>query len=259
MRWKRRSNLSRFSKQRLTADERLDRKLRRHEHLRWIKQKYVHSDELHGPFVHPGDETLVRFLELLGKHGPILAACNERHVKRIEGIGLRCVWHTERPVDPTEIMLGNVFRKPDAAGPLARLRFSTELAGAFVCERLQKQDNLHDYLVALRQAVAVDAPVALVVPNAHHELIDDHVNLFTAGTLIYSLVRAGWNCREAEVSYDGRFINVLVHRLDVPEPWPQTVEQIKAYVPFKNIFQYCTSEIAEVYRYRMGASKQRWS
>lgn len=240
--------MGRFSKKRLTAEEREAIKLRRHEHRRQIKGSYCHSERFHGEFFHPGDPLLERFLPLLAPGSAILAACGQRHVRRIEAAGHRAVWHVERPVDLNDVLLGRLPRRPEAQGPLARLRFNAPLGGAFVCERLQQQANLHDYLVALRCSVAYDAPVALVVPNAHHELVDDHLNLFTAGTLVYNLVRAGWNCREATVDFDKRHLNVLLRRVDVPEPWPQRVDDIRPFAPFKNVFQYCSSEFPEVYR-----------
>jgi hypothetical protein len=240
--------LGRFKKTRLTAEERAAIKLKRHLHLRQIKQSYVHKEAIHGPFFHAGDQTLATFLSMLNGKGPILVASNDRHARRLATAGYKFVWQVDQPVSQDDVLLGKVLRKPEAQGSLARLKFSQPMTGAFVCERLQKQGNLHDYLVALRKSVEIDAPVALVVPNVHHELIDDHVNLFTAGTLIYAMIRAGWNCRDATVFYDKRYINVLLRRLDVPEPWPTKVDDLQPYAPFKNVFNYCSSEFTEVYR-----------
>ncbi len=253
--------MGRFAKKRLTAEERAAIRVKKHQHLRQIKQSYLHKELLHGEFFHAGDATLADFLKLLPtKTTPFLAACNERHIKKIEALGHKALWQVDRTVDRDDLMLGKIYRKPDAEGELDTFNFKPKLQGAFICERLQKQDNLFNYLVALREAVAVDAPVAIVVPNAHHELVNDHVNLFTAGTLVYNLVRAGWNCKHATVTFDGRFINVLTRRVDIPEPWPSKVDDLNPYVPFKNMFNFCTSEIAEVYRRRIGGPNGvRWS
>lgn len=240
--------MGRFRKKRLTAEERAEIKLRRHVHLRQIKQSYVHRETLHGEFFYAGDQALATFLSMLEDRGTFLAACDERHARRLAQANYRFIWHTEAKVKADDLLTGKVFRKPEASGPLQNLKFSAPLRGAFVCERLNKQPNLHSYLVALRHVVAVDAPVAIVVPNAHHELIDDHVNLFTAGTLVYNLVRAGWNCRQATVYFDKRFINLIVRRADVPEPWPTRVDDLQPYVPFRKVFNYCSSEFPEVYR-----------
>lgn len=240
--------MGRFAKKRWTAEERLDRKIRRHEHLRQIKGHYVHSDRFHGQFRHPGDETLTKFLSMFKTNGPVLMSASERHVKMLEAQKWKCIWQVENQVSAEDVMLGKIFRRPDICAPLTTYSLDPPVAGAFVCERLEEQPNLEDYLVALREAVALDGPIALVVPNVHHELVNDHVNLFTAGTLIYNLVRAGWNCRDAEVNFDKRFINVIVRRLDLPEPWPRTVDEAGRYMPFKNVFQFCSSEFPEVYR-----------
>lgn len=239
-----------FGRRKLTVEERAAKKLRRHEHLRQIKQSFVHRDAIHGDFVHPGDELLARFLELVpDKKTRLLVASDDRHLKKIESVGYSCVWQVDRPVDPDDIAMGKVSRKPSVSGLLQKFSYKQlNLGGAFVCSHLQKQPNVHDYLVALRGAVAPGSPVALVVPTAHHELVTDHVNLFTAGTLVYALVRAGWDCSEASVTYDRRFINVLLHREDLLEPFPESVDDAGKYMPFKNVFNYCSSEFPEVYR-----------
>lgn len=233
---------------RRSGEEKYVRRIRRHTHLRQIKGRYVHREEYHGPFFFPGDALLKSWLAALSGRGTVLVASDQRHLKMVEEAGYRALWHLERKPPPDDVLLGLLPRPPNATGSLARLKFTAPLAGAFVCSRVQKQDDLRRYLVALRECVAPGAPIALAVPNAHHELVDDHVHLFTAGTLIYALVRAGWNCKEARVDYDGRFLNVLVRRVDLPEPWPQLVDETRPYTPFRATFQYCSSEYPEVYR-----------
>ena len=248
-----------YGGRKFTAEEIAAKKLRRHEHLRQIKQSYVHRDAIHGPFVHPGDDLLAKFLELVpDKTTKLLVASDNRHLKKIEALGYTCVWQVDDPVDPDDIALGKISRKPSAAGLLQKFSFkSLGLGGAFVCSRLQKQPNVYDYLVALRSSVAPGSPIALIVPTAHHELVTDHVNLFTAGTLIYSMVRAGWDCSEASVTYDKRFINVLLRRKDLAEPFPRSVDDAGKFMPFKNVFNYCSSEFPQVYRTLVAPGK--WS
>lgn len=251
--------MSRWRRNWKTPEEVAAKKLRRHEHLRQIKQSLVHREKIHGEFFHAGDDLLARLLaRVKDVEGKLLVASDDRHVRRLEKSGRSCVWHVERPVDPDDVLLGRIARKPNAAGDFSKFDFA-KLApiAAFSCLRLQRQGAVERYLQHLRRSVPLGAPVGIVVPNAHHELVDDHVNLFTAGTLVYNLVRAGWDCSKALVYFDKRFINVLVDRVDVPEPVPTTVDNCGPYMPFKNVFNYCSSEFPEIYRYELGPG--RWS
>lgn len=252
--------MSRYDARRRSPEERQAKKLRKHEWLRQIKGHYVHKDWLHGSYKPTGDELLATWLERVSDGAgakQVLVASSQRHVKLIEARpDLSAIWHTEDAPDPDDVLLGRVIRAPELAGPLDHTKLATPAAAAFICERLQRQPNLFNYLVALRQLVAVNGPIGIVVPNAHHELVNDHVNLFTAGTLVYNLVRAGWDCRDAIVKMEGkRFITLLVRRRDVPAPWPLDVDDAGPYMPWSNVFQYCSSEFPDVYRIWSGT---RW-
>lgn len=233
-----------------TKEEKLAKHLRRYHHRRHIKSNYVHIDRYNGDFIHPGDEALEAWLGTLDEPSTVLVAASQRHLRMIEQAGHTAVWHLERAPHPDDVLLGKLPRSPDLTGSLALVKRAQPFTAAFICERVQKQANLSNYLIALRQLIEPGGPVCMVVPNVHHELVDDHVNLFTAGTLAYSLVRCGWNLADAIITFDGRFINLHCVRADLPLPWPTKVDGIAPFVPFKNIFQYCTGEIAEVYRER---------
>lgn len=242
-----------------TAEEKLVKSQRRYHNRRFIKANYVHVDKWNGAFQHPGDEALGTWLGAFAEPSDVLVAAGPRHLRMVEESGHRVSWHLDQRPATDDVLLGKLPRVPELAGSLSQLKLAKPFDGAFVFERLEKQANLSNYLIALRQAVKVGAPICLVVPNVHHELVDDHVNLFTAGTLAYNLVRCGWDLRDALITFDGRFINVQWNRADLPLPWPRRVDEIRDCVPFRNIFQYCTGEIATVYRVeKLAAREEEW-
>lgn len=238
--------MGRFAKNRLTAEERDERRRRRLDRQRQIKGTYAHRNAIHGDYVPVGDDTLRRVVAMLDMPGcRFLVAGDERHAKYVEKNAHRALWQLEQEVRPEDLMLGYVYRRPDIEGPLNSVDFNAQAAGAFICERLQKQPNLRDYLEDLRHKVQVDGPVGFVVPNAHFELVNDHVNLFTEGTLIYNLVLAGWNCRDAVVRIGPRHIEVILRRVDIPELTSTRIDDIAIYTPYKKLHNYCTSEVGE--------------
>lgn len=243
----RKDDLGRFARQRLTADERDERRRRRHERQRQIKGSYVHREEIHGEFELIGDAALKRMLYLLGSSPQsILIAGEQRHAQQAEKAGHKVLWQVDSPVRDTDLMMGYVYRRPDLEGPLLDYDFPSLAQAAFVCERVQKAPNLRDYLVDLRLKVHVDAPVTFIVPLAHHELVRDHYTLFTEGTLLYNFVMAGWNCRDAVVKKTPRHLEVSLRRLDIPHIESSQIEDIAIYMPYnKRLYNYCTSELGE--------------
>ena len=59
--------------------------------------------------------------------------------------------------------------------------------------------------------------LVLTVPPAQHALVGGHFTLWNGGMLLYHLVRAGFDCREAAVKQYGYNITVLVRKRAVPE------------------------------------------
>lgn len=60
--------------------------------------------------------------------------------------------------------------------------------------------------------------LAVTVPPAKHAIVGGHVSLWNAGLLLYNLILAGWNCREAMVLSEGYDISVIVRREDAQLP-----------------------------------------
>jgi len=57
----------------------------------------------------------------------------------------------------------------------------------------------------------------IVVPSDRNDiLIDSHCTFWTPAHLLYNMVLAGWNCKDAEYYTEGRDIGLLVSRMDVP-------------------------------------------
>lgn len=237
--------MGRFAKQRLTAAEREDRRRRKLERQRLIRGEYVHREFLHGPYEHVGDRALDRLLSMLKTKTQILVAGEQRHAKQAEVKGHEAIWQVERPVRASDVMLGYIYRQPDLEASLTEFDFNGQVGAAFICERLQMIGNLREYLTDLRHKVALDAPVCFVVPLAHWEFVTDHVNLFTEGTLLYNLILAGWNCKDAVVKKTPRHVEVTLRRLDLPELTSTRIDDIAKFTPYKRLYNYCSSEVGE--------------
>jgi len=56
-----------------------------------------------------------------------------------------------------------------------------------------------------------DGLLAITVPQMKKALVGGHLHLFTAGTLVYQMIRSGLDCSKAMVCSSAREISVLVH------------------------------------------------
>lgn len=55
-------------------------------------------------------------------------------------------------------------------------------------------------------------PIAITVPPLKHEIVGGHVSLWNAGLLLYRLVLAGLDCRDARVGCYGYNVSVIVEK-----------------------------------------------
>ena len=67
------------------------------------------------------------------------------------------------------------------------------------CHVLEHQPDPHAFLVACRQRLRPRGVLAVTVPPLKHEIVGGHVTLWNAGLLLYQLILAGFDCREARV------------------------------------------------------------
>lgn len=77
--------------------------------------------------------------------------------------------------------------------------------------------------------------LALTVPPAQHAIVGGHFTLWNAGLLLYHLVLAGFDCRDARVKQYGYNISILLRKVpaDIPPDLPANypVERLRQWLP----------------------------
>lgn len=90
--------------------------------------------------------------------------------------------------------------------------------GIWCAHTLEHIPNVHEFLQCMRLRLKSHAPLAIVVPNDRNDvLVDGHLSFWTPAHLIYNLVIAGFNCKDAEYYTQDRDIGLLVRRVDTPD------------------------------------------
>jgi len=77
---------------------------------------------------------------------------------------------------------------------------------------LEHQRNPGDFLEHCFALLSDGGILAITVPPLKHEIVGGHVSLWNAGTLLYSLILAGFDCSSAAVKSYGYNISVIVRK-----------------------------------------------
>lgn len=89
-------------------------------------------------------------------------------------------------------------------------RFEKTYDLVWACHVLEHQHNPNAFLTKVIESCKPDGTIAVTVPPAKPELVGGHLTLWTPGLLLYHLVLAGIDCKEAEVISYGYNISVIV-------------------------------------------------
>lgn len=130
-----------------------------------------------------------------GKHADFFEAAG-KHVTAIDfGVS---IYHQQKTSQRTEI-IGNYY---DYA-------FESEFDLVWASHVLEHQPNPNLFLNKIHADCREGGWVAITVPPLKHEIVGGHVSLWNAGLLLYQLVLAGFNCRDASIKKYGYNISVI--------------------------------------------------
>jgi SAM-dependent methyltransferase len=102
--------------------------------------------------------------------------------------------------------------KPDILGDFNNVA-TDKLYDCIWCSHvLEHQLNPNFFLTKIFHTLKDGGVFAVTVPPAKHEIVGGHVTLWNAGLLLYNLILAGFDCKDAAVkSYDYN-ISVIVNK-----------------------------------------------
>ncbi len=101
--------------------------------------------------------------------------------------------------------------------------FMTEDLSTYDCiwasHVLEHQLNVNLFLKRCYELLKDDGIFAVTVPPLKHRIVGGHLTLWNAGLLLYNLILAGFDCKEAKVKSYGYNISVIVRKkkADLPD------------------------------------------
>lgn len=100
-------------------------------------------------------------------------------------------------------------------GDFMNLDFPDKFDCVWCSHVLEHQLNVQQFLVRVRDVLAENGVLAITVPPLKHRIAGGHVSLWNGGLVLYRLVLAGFDCKDAKILRYGNNISVLLRKRDV--------------------------------------------
>lgn len=126
--------------------------------------------------------------------------------------------------------------RTDIIGDYYQYNFDQPFDCVWACHVLEHQPNPNEFLKKIHRDLREDGWLAITVPPLKHEIVGGHLSLWNAGLLLYHLVFAGFDCRQASVRTQGYNVSVVVRKRTI-ENLPELhydsgdIERLSAYFP----------------------------
>ena len=86
------------------------------------------------------------------------------------------------------------------------------------CHTLEHQPNPQLFLAKIRSDLKEGGFLAIIVPPAKQDIVSGHLTLWNAGLVLYHLVLAGFDCRDARILENGYNISVIIRKKSIEVP-----------------------------------------
>jgi SAM-dependent methyltransferase len=106
----------------------------------------------------------------------------------------------------------NQHRMECVIGDFNTMQFAQQFDCVWASHVLEHQRNVGLFLDKVFTVTKEGGVVCLTVPPLQREILGGHLSFWNAGLLLYNLVLAGFNCREASVLHYGYNISVIVKK-----------------------------------------------
>jgi len=118
---------------------------------------------------------------------------------------------------------------------------------------LEHQLNVHNFLMKLFSLTKEGGVLAITIPPAKNAIVGGHVTIWNAGLLLYNLVLAGFNCKQARVKKYGYNISLIVTKESIQsEVYDKLIydagdlDTLSSYFPVGHNYQGFNGDISEL-------------
>lgn len=176
-----------------------------------------------------GREALKIALRLPGDTVLDVGCGQGEHVRAFQNVGKE-VWgcNLHDRIESVRELLGDKFR----SGDFLEIEWPCLFDTIWCCHVLEHVENPHLFLKQIKNNLRQGGYACVTVPPRKDNIVSGHVSLWNAGLLLYHLIMAGFNCRNAKVRTEGYNCSVIVsEKLDKELSFPAGLEDIQPYLP----------------------------
>lgn len=105
-------------------------------------------------------------------------------------------------------------------GDYYNYKFDKPFDAVWASHVLEHQPNPNLFLKKVHKDLKEEGVLAITVPPLKHEIVGGHVTLWNAGLLLYQLVLAGFNCKDASIKSYGYNVSVVLKKKSI-EQYPE--------------------------------------
>ena len=179
-----------------------------------------------------GEDGVIKFTQLLNENSLVLdiGSGDKRHADYMQNSNIRV---------KTNDLHGDV----DYLGNYNEIDIDEIFDGIHCAHVLEHQPNPHNFLKKIHSNLREGGWLCITVPPLKHQIVGGHVSLWNAGIILYHLVLAGFNCKDAKIKEYGYNISVIIKK-DTIEEMPNLVYDgpdllaLNPYFPRMNFGKY---------------------
>jgi SAM-dependent methyltransferase len=118
-------------------------------------------------------------------------------------------------ISPPGFKHDNIVFKP---GSWSSFEFREEFDIVWCSHILEHQLNVNEFLLWAKDSLKEGGILAVTVPLAKHQVVSGHFTIWNAGLVLYNLIMAGLNCKQAQVLEYGYNITVIIKKDEIELP-----------------------------------------
>lgn len=139
-----------------------------------------------------------------GKH----AALFEKYGRQVTALDFGVSIYYRQKNDKRNTVIGNYLE----------IEFEEKFDCIWASHVLEHQPNVNLFLRKIHRDLKEEGILAITVPPLKHEIVGGHLSLWNAGMLLYHLVFAGFDCKDARIKSYGYNVSVIVKKRNISLP-----------------------------------------
>lgn len=175
-------------------------------------QLFSHNvrEEFRGIFANEGLQTLIDCFDFktvldIGSGAGVHATLLEKHGKDVTEMDFGTSIYYQEKSEKRKAIIGDYLN----------YSFDVQFDCIWASHVLEHQPNPNIFLKKIHSDLREDGVLALTVPPLKHEIVGGHLSLWNAGLLMYHLIFAGFDCREAHILCYGYNISIILKKRSI--------------------------------------------